>query len=440
MQDFIAGTAPAFADLERRATGHCVRFRQQAMPMGARPAHADVGFEVDAASGQAVLLVQNGVAWNGSVLEVVDWLAAGERRFDSFDRLVEWLRGTLAQGYRQTAAARLTMQDRHVPHVASLPASDEAATLTLLRQADERAPLPDADMLYAGLSARVVGQETALRAMAAVAARHLARTDPQRPAVMFEVGPTGVGKTLAAEVLAGLLSAATLGGRPWRYLRLDMAEYAEPHRVSQLLGSPQGYVGHGDRSELVDMLSSGDPGVLLFDEVDKAHPAVFKLLLNAMDAGRLSSASALGDGGHQLNCRRWIFVFTSNQAADAIVRDLGDAGTPAASREAEVCRRHLRQAGVAPELLGRISRFLVFRPIDARHRLKLMRGLVREVAAEYGVTVGEISPARMALLLRASQAASGYGGRGERAVIDDLLGDELASASRRGQGHIACLV
>lgn len=439
MHDFLMPNEAAFADLRRRATGRCVRFRQQQMPPGANPSRADIGFEVDEASGEVQLLVQHGVAWRGNQVEVQDWLAQGARRFDSFDDLVAWLHGPLADCFDSSGHRLPAAPPRQAVGHRPMPVTDELATRGLIdAHRRELAPV-DGQALYQGLAARVIGQEPALRSLASLVVRHLAREEPQRPAVAFMVGPTGVGKTLSAEVLASLLTAASPGDRPWRYLRIDMSEYAEAHRVSQLLGSPQGYVGHGERSELVDALASGDPGVLLLDEIDKAHPKVFKMWMNAMDAGRLSSAAALPDGSRQLDCRRWIILFTSNQSAEAILRDLpsDDAGDP--TRATAVCRRHLRQGGVAAELLGRIPRFLVFRPIAAEHRVALMLGLIGEVAAEYGVSVGEVSPARMAALLQASQSDRAYGGRGERATVDELLGDQLAQARRRGQAHIDCL-
>ena len=101
------------------------------------------------------------------------------------------------------------------------------------------------------------------------------------------------GKTKTVEVLAEILSELHSDGE-YQYLRLDMSEYQEAHRVSQLIGAPQGYVGHGESSQLLDALRSSSKTIVLFDEIEKAHPAILKVLMNAMDAGRLSSASGTG--------------------------------------------------------------------------------------------------------------------------------------------------
>lgn len=431
MHDFLQHNPAAFAELATRATGRVVRFRSQSMPPGALPPRADIGFQVESDSGQSILLVSHGVSWQGSEPQVQQWLSEGQRVFESFDELAAWVQGPLARCYRLVPVVH---QPAAAASLSAMPTTDLAQVNALLAAQKQAFETPDAETLYQGLRARVVGQEDALRAMSATVARHLARVHPSRPAVLLALGPTGLGKTLTAEVLASLLTQQNqdAGALAWRYLRLDMSEYAEPHRASQLLGAPQGYVGHGQRSELVDALASGQPGVLLFDEIEKAHPSVFKLLMNAMDAGRLSSAQALDNGSHQLDCRRWIFVFTSNLCANEVVHELQTQGSMGDNaREAEACRRHLRAAGLAPELVGRIGRFLVYRPFAQDEQVRLMLSVIREVAAEYGVTVGEVSPECMAQLLQAT-ADPAYGGRSSRGVVDEMLGEHMAHMKRRG--------
>lgn len=430
MHDFLQPNPTAFAELATRATGRVVRFRGQSMPPGAQPPRADIGFEVEPDSGQATLLVNHGVSWQGSEPQVQQWLTEGQRVFESFDDLAAWVQGPLARSYR---VAPVMHKPANTP-LGPMPTTDVAQVNALLAAQKQAFETPDAESLYQGLSARVVGQEAALRAMSATVARHLARVHPSRPAVLLALGPTGLGKTLTAEVLASLLTQQSegTGVLAWRYLRLDMSEYAEPHRASQLLGAPPGYVGHGQRSELVDALASGQPGVLLFDEIEKAHPSVFKLLMNAMDAGRLSSAEALDNGSHQLDCRRWIFVFTSNLCANEVVHELQAQGSMGDNaREAEVCRQQLRNAGLAPELIGRIGRFLVYRPFTQEERVGLMLSVIREVAGEYGVTVESVSPECMAKLLQVA-AGPTYGGRSARGVVDEVLGEYMAHMQRTG--------
>src|SRR5205807_2293117 len=104
--------------------------------------------------------------------------------------------------------------------------------------------------------------------------------------VVFAVGPSGVGKTRTAEAMAQVLREVDEDNEAYQFLRLDMTEYQEAHRVSQLIGAPQGYIGHGEGSQLIDALRANRRTIVLFDEIEKAHPAILRVLMNAMDAGR----------------------------------------------------------------------------------------------------------------------------------------------------------
>ena len=210
-----------------------------------------------------------------------------------------------------------------------------------------------------------------------------------------------------------------------------MSEYQEPHRVSQLLGAPQGYVGHGEGSQLVDALRGNPCTVVLYDEMEKAHPSIMRALMNAMDAGRLSTSTA-GTSGREIDCSRAIFMFTSNIDATATLDELdarGGLGDRAV--EDDVCRRRLRAAGLAPEIVGRIGRFLVYRPLTTEVRAAIVTLSVGEVAEEYGVRVAYVDPAAVIELVRGTGSA-GFGVRPERYLIDETLGAAFAKAARDG--------
>ncbi|MDQ3181832.1 MAG: AAA family ATPase [Acidobacteriota bacterium] len=151
--------------------------------------------------------------------------------------------------------------------------------------------------------------------------RHLARSNPRRPTTVFAVGPTGVGKTQTAETLARSLSRLMPNRQNFHFLRLDMSEYQERHRVSQLLGAPQGYIGYGEGAQLLDALAMYPRCVVLFDEIEKAHPDILRTLMNAMDAGRISSPHQ-NNGNRQIDCRKAIFCFTSNLESSGILQEL----------------------------------------------------------------------------------------------------------------------
>jgi len=287
----------------------------------------------------------------------------------------------------------------------------------------------DEGRLFEQLRGRVLGQDDALKTLAAVMVRHCARRRPARPAVAFAVGPSGVGKTRTAECLALAIRELDTSDRGYQFLRLDMTEYQESHRVSQLLGAPQGYVGHGEGSQLVDALRANPRTIVLFDEIEKSHPAILRVLMNAMDAGRLSTASR-SSSGRDIDCRHAVFVFTSNLDAKEILDEL-DSRQAFGDRavEDEVCRRRLHAGGVAPEIVGRIGRFLVYRPLSPETRAEIMALAVAEVAEEYGLQVAYVQPEVIVDLMEKSRSRS-FGVRPERFLIDDILGGAFAKAAQ----------
>jgi hypothetical protein len=440
MRQFLHTPDSAFAGLKQRATGRCVLFRSQELPPSSQPDHADVGIEIESETGRALLHVQKGAHYSGSSEEVAGWLQEGTRTFPTFASLVDWIRGPLRQAFVGSAATAgqgpgsSATTIRETRHPESL--TDLSSVREQIRK-DESPAYIDETELALRLCERVRGQDDAVNALAASVARHCARLQPRRPAVLFAVGPTGVGKTRSAEVLANELTALTADANPYQYLRLDMSEYQEQHRVSQLIGSPQGYIGHGEGSQLIDLLASNPRCIILFDEIEKAHPAILRVLMNAMDAGRISSACKTG-GGHEIDCRHAIFIFTSNLDARTILSELESrSGFGKRAVEDEVCRRRLQASGIAPEIVGRIGRFLVYRPLLAEIRAEIMAGAVAEVAAEYGVTLSYVDPSVIVELMK-SAGGGNFGMRPGQFLIDELLGTAFSKAAKRG--HKLCRV
>lgn len=424
MRQFLAGNNTMFRDLEERARYGCIRFRALELPPGCDPNRADIGFEVDAESGAAKLLIKRGVRYGGENRAVGDWLQAGEKPFASFLDLTNWIQSvlTLAGG------PRIPLQTQVEGNGA--PLTDMDAVRQGIRDIHQPLYL-DQDVFFNQLRQDVRGQDEALKGIAAVISRHLARRQPARPAVIFAVGPSGVGKTRTAELTAKALGECSNENNDYRFLRLDMTEYQEAHRVSQLIGAPQGYVGHGDGSQLVDALRANPRTIVLFDEIEKAHPAILRVLMNAMDAGRLSTASS-SPQGREIDCRHAVFMFTSNLDAKEILDELEHRtafGNQAV--EDEVCRRRLHTGGIAPEIVGRIGRFLVFRPLSPEIRAEIMTISIAEVAEEYGLRVSYVEPEIIVNLVQSIRSQS-FGVRPERFLIDSLLGEAFAKATKQG--------
>lgn len=428
MRQFVTATDAFFADLECQAAQACVRFQARELPPGTDPNRACIGFEVNV-NGTVVLLVEKGVQYHGANQGLRAWLTQGEQRFTSLAALRQWLVKVIGPEF-QTA---------HQPQSLSVAAPAKGKTLPVERLTDlaaVRAAVHDAvkacyldeQALFRELSLVVRGQDGALWLLCQRLARHLARQQPRRPATFFAVGPTGVGKTKTAETLPLSLRTVLPDASAYGYLRLDMCEYQEAHRVSQLLGAPQGYVGHGDGAQLVDTLLANPRTVVLFDEIEKAHPNILRTLMNAMDAGRLS-APGKDANSREIDCRQAVFFFTSNLEAAAISSDLQQCQNPSVAMVDDICRRRLRASGLAPELVGRISCFLVFQPLTSDTCAEVVALAIARAAEEYGLRLEYIEPMVISQVLEAVRA-QGFGARPYEYIIDDLLGDCLIKAAR----------
>jgi ATP-dependent Clp protease ATP-binding subunit ClpB len=224
------------------------------------------------------------------------------------------------------------------------------------------------------LKARVVGQEEAVRVVAEAVQRSRAGVqDPRRPVGSFLfLGPTGVGKTELAKALATELFDSEKS-----MIRIDMSEYMEKHAVSRLVGAPPGYVGHEEGGQLTEALRRHPYAVVLLDEVEKAHPEVFNILLQVLDDGRLTDSQ-----GRTVDCRNAIFIMTSNIGSRHIAEQAG-FGLTDSVRESVMAdlRAHFR-----PEFLNRIDDIALFQPLGHEQVAAIagimLRGLNERLAAK----------------------------------------------------------
>ncbi len=271
------------------------------------------------------------------------------------------------------------------------------------------------------LHERVVGQDEAVEAIAnAVRRARSGLSDPNRPVGSFLfLGPTGVGKTELARALAEFLFDDEQA-----LVRIDMSEYGEKHSVARLIGAPPGYVGYDEGGQLTEAVRRRPYSVVLFDEVEKAHPDVFNVFLQIMDDGRLTDGK-----GRTVDFRNTVLIMTSNLGSQ-LIQEMADRDF-AALRDAVfgVLQQHFR-----PEFLNRVDETIVFRPLT-REQLKqivdIQLGRLQRRLAERRISLRLTDAAKDLLVERGWDPV--YGARPLKRTIQKLVQDELAMRLLQGE-------
>ncbi len=288
--------------------------------------------------------------------------------------------------------------------------------------------------LEEALHQRVIGQEEAVTAVArAIRRARVGLRNPHRPiASTLFCGPTGVGKTELTKALA-----ASIFGSEDAMIRLDMSEYMESQSVSKLIGSPPGYVGYGEGGQLTEAVRRQPYSVILFDEIEKAHPDVFNLLLQLLEDGRLTDSQ-----GRVVNFKNTLIIMTSNLGSRAIEKrgsSLGffvadsDLATAQYNRTREQVNEALKQS-FRPEFLNRLDEIIVFRQLTRDEVKQIAELLLKNVEGrlrEQNLLL-EVSEAFQELLITEGYDPS-YGARPLRRAVSRLVEDNLAEAILSGQ-------
>ncbi|MBW7884409.1 MAG: ATP-dependent chaperone ClpB [Caldilineaceae bacterium] len=264
------------------------------------------------------------------------------------------------------------------------------------------------------LHQRVVGQEEAVHAVAGAIRRSRAGLqDPFRPVGSFIfLGPTGVGKTELARALAEFLF-----DNEQNIVRIDMSEYQERHTVARLIGAPPGYVGYDEGGQLTEAVRRRPYSVVLFDEIEKAHPEVFNVLLQVLDDGRLTDGQ-----GRTVDFRNTIVIMTSNLGSQYIL-DVATVDEEVERRVRDTLRQHFR-----PEFLNRVDEIVVFHALhkdQLKQIVDIQLGRLRQLLKDRQITLDLTDAAREVIVAEGYDPA--FGARPLKRVIQHRIADPLAS-------------
>ena len=275
------------------------------------------------------------------------------------------------------------------------------------------------------LHERVVGQEEAVTAVSkAIRRGRVGLKDPKRPIGSFLfLGPTGVGKTELSKALA-----EAMFGTESALIRVDMSEYMEKHSVSKMIGSPPGYVGYDEGGQLSEKVRRNPYSVILFDEVEKAHPDVFNILLQVLDDGHITDAQ-----GRKIDFKNTVIIMTSNAGAANIIspKRLGFASSADENENYKFMKDRVMEEVkrlFKPEFLNRIDDIIVFHPLNKEHMKEIagimLKAIEKRSRAQLRLTLEVTDGAREYLIEKGYDEK--YGARPLRRTIQNLLEDKLA--------------
>lgn len=273
----------------------------------------------------------------------------------------------------------------------------------------------DPDTVTRAIEQRVIGQDPIVEQTVAAAFRRSKLNTADKPVGVFLfVGSTGAGKTELAKALAAELFAG-------RLIRVDCNELSESHNVQRLIGSPPGYEGSAQGGQLCRDLARTGTGVLLLDEVEKAHPAALKVLMNLLDEGRLTEQST----GRTYSARGFLIVLTSNAEADVIAK-IATVEPDPVLRETKT-RDALKDAGFLPEIVGRIDSVFPFARLSSRDVARVIERFLIKFSHDVGIELESADSALLLDLVTRANKTRDYGIREvvrsvENAVVDGLIG------------------
>ncbi len=274
------------------------------------------------------------------------------------------------------------------------------------------------DRLESRLKARIIGQDRAVEAVSKAIKRNRAGVSYKRKPVSFIfAGPTGVGKTELVKTLANELFSS-----PETLIRLDMSEFMEKHSVSRIIGAPPGYVGYDEAGQLTEKIRRRPYSIVLFDEIEKAHPDVLNILLQILDDGRITDAR-----GKTVNFENTVIVMTTNAGSDRTATLAGFSSD--ASQASEGKTQKALEGFLRPEFMNRVDEIITFRSLDVNDFEKIADILMKELKSALSEKGIELSYTEEALGVIAQRSFSAkYGARNMRRFVQKEIEDRLAES------------
>ncbi|HKS05034.1 MAG TPA: ATP-dependent chaperone ClpB [Gemmatimonadaceae bacterium] len=342
---------------------------------------------------------------------------AAEISYGAIPQLEKQLKDVEAKLAEQAKGTRFLEEEVTADHIAEIVGKWTGIPVSRMMEG-ERERLT---RLEDELSRRVIGQREAARAVAnAVRRSRAGLQDPNRPIGSFIfLGPTGVGKTETARALAEFLFDDERA-----MVRLDMSEYMEKHAVARLIGAPPGYVGYEEGGQLTEAVRRRPYAVVLFDEIEKAHPDVFNTLLQILDDGRLTDSQ-----GRTVDFKNAVIIMTSNIGSQFILESVGQDWAVVETQVTQQLRSHFR-----PEFLNRVDDVVVFRPLgegEIAHIVDLQIERLRRLLADRKLTL-DLTPEAKAFVAREGYDPA-FGARPLKRALQQLVQDPLAMAVLEGR-------
>ena len=312
---------------------------------------------------------------------------------------------------------KLTLQDLTIADIAEVIESSTKIPVKKITEAETQKLLN----LEGNLHKRIIGQDSAVSSVARTIRRNRAglQSTKRPPSFMF-VGPTGVGKTELAKALA-----SEMFGNEDAIIRFDMSEYMESHSTSKLIGSPPGYVGYDDAGQLTEKVKRKPYSIILLDEIEKAHPDVFNILLQVLDDGKLTDSQ-----GNTVNFANTIIIMTSNSGSNLNNNSIGFAKeTIDKGKITDSLKQTFR-----PEFLNRVDEILVFDSLTEKELIQIIDLLLndtKKALADKNINL-EVSEASKKYILKNGTDLK-YGARPLRRAIQKYIEDELSDMLLRGE-------